>query len=148
MDDKYFLTEHQVMILNDDHVKKEEKTKCEFTINYKKPILLNRRMECALIKLHVPSQLFAKKSNIFELKLHLRFMNVDPEITVFLRESSDFDGETYKTIDYSFPAIEYSKEEITEKLYKINLDMIEQMKKFWNSPGWRLGSRRSPGSTH
>ena len=132
MDDKYYLTEHQVLILNDDHIEKNDFTRCEFTINYAKQIILKRRMECALIKLHCPSELIARPSDCFELKLHLRFVDIDPEINL-PKEAPNFNGITHETIDYYFhPKID-TKEEMIERLYQINLDMIENMIHFWNS---------------
>ena len=133
MDDKYYLSEQQTLFISDDEVKREENGlfPCAFTINYPRSLFLNKRMEASLVKLHCPSKLTAKNYEIFELKLQMKFFDL-PQNMIAPNQSANWDGIKTKTIDYSFPYLNYNREEFKKILFKINKKMVIEPKKFWN----------------
>ena len=74
--DQYYLNDHLLLFLNDDKtVEKRGKKKCSFINNFSKTIHLNRPMECSLVKIHCPKEMYEyKQQKDFYIEMHINFI--------------------------------------------------------------------------
>ena len=128
--EQYYLNEHLILFLNDDKIIKSHHNKCDYIVNYDKPILLNKLMECALLKLYCPEKLFTLPyGDVFTMELKLWFIKPPEMFSSFIK--TDF-----KNI-YNFSKIyEYKltdkKEDSIKQLKEMEIKINIQIKKYYN----------------
>lgn len=131
MTDKFYLTETQALIVTDTDKEKKEKNLCDIKINYPYPLYLNRRMECALVKLICPTELKADSDDLFDIQLHLKYFDLNEDEVAPPLTNDDWDGVKEKTIDYSFRAANIDAKDIRDKINSINESMRIESVRFW-----------------
>ena len=129
--DQYYLNEHLILFLNDNKISGNKFTKCDYTVNYDKPIILNKLMECALLKLHCPENLFT---------LPLGDVGFTMELILWFRKPTEvynpYIYRIYKDTNVFSKIYEYNltdkKEDSIKQLKELQKKMNIQIKKFYN----------------
>ena len=106
--------------------------KCEISVEYPKPIQLNRQMECALVKMSVPPKLYAVPFDE-DLKIHLYVQFFDHQHA--LEENINYDGRKLFHFQYNVgfnnENLPQDSQELISKLKSINTEINTQMKTLW-----------------
>ena len=129
--DQYYLNEHLILFLNDNKISGNKFNKCDYTVNYDKPIILNKLMECALLKLHCPENLFTLPSGDvgFTMELNLWFRKPTqiyyPNINNAQKDINCYN----KIYEYN---VTTNKDDAIEQLKELEKKMNIQIKKFYN----------------
>jgi hypothetical protein len=139
--DQYYINENFYLFVNDEFNKSENNIKkCDFNISFDKPIILNKQMECALVKLCNPTNLYSYMGNKkVKLTLNVCFQDTDAtDQAGGLIYDSDFRKEIERMLvpDYSkefYLDINTDEEEkIINSLNNIAEEMNLYIKRLWN----------------